>query len=69
MKDLRIEKWDSMNQLDESDYGTIRTTPEGYYVADITKTKDGFQLTFDDIEAMTRDIHHGSVIQWFYSQG
>ena len=69
MKDLIIEKWSPMHQLDESDYGTIRTTPENYYVADITKTRDGFQLTFDNIEAMTREINHGSVIQWFYSQG
>ena len=54
---LRYEKWDSpiMGEL-----GTIRTVPENYYVASVFDD----QLTFNDIEACTRDIDKDYVSKW-----
>ena len=51
---LRFEKWqEPINRQ----LGTIRTVPENYYVATV-------QLTFEDLEEMTRDIDPAYVSKW-----
>lgn len=54
---LRYEKWDKplMGEL-----GTIRTIPENYYVASVYDD----QITFEGIEAATRNINQDYVCRW-----
>jgi hypothetical protein len=59
---LIIEKWSDGNY--NLDFGTIRTNPENYYVATIQN--DG-TLTFDGIEAQTREFPQDKVRAWFSS--
>jgi hypothetical protein len=57
---LIIEKWSEPSSYDS--FGTIRTNPENYYVATIGN--DGL-LTFEGIEAQTREFPHDKVRDWF----
>jgi len=59
---LIIEKW-SDNSYPDS-FGTIRTNPENCYVATIGN--DGL-LTFEGIEAQTREFPHDQARIWFNS--
>jgi hypothetical protein len=59
---LIIEKWSDPSY--NSDFGTIRTNPENYYVATIQN--DG-TLFFEGIEAQTREFPKDKVRAWFNS--
>lgn len=59
---FRIEK---LTYPDPTMIGTIRTVPENYYVATI---KPDYNLEFQGLEAMTRNIDQNMVRQWFQSQ-
>jgi hypothetical protein len=59
---LIIEKWS--DPIDHLDFGTIRTNPENYYVATIG---DDGKLTFEGLEAQTREFPQDKVRAWFNS--
>lgn len=52
------DKWDGIK-------GTIRTEPEGYYVADVNLDNT---LEFGNIETNTRDINQARVERWWKNQ-
>jgi len=54
---LKFEKWENpiLGGL-----GTIRTVPENYYVASVFDD----QITFEGLEANTRDINQDFVAAW-----
>ncbi len=61
---LKYEKWSPIMGGDGVS-GTLRTVPENYYVATVTKDR---QLVFEGIEAMTKDIDKQKVQKWFNKQ-
>lgn len=61
---LRYERWSKLMSGDGVS-GTIRTVPENYYVATVTKDK---QLVFEGIETMTKDVDKKQVQRWFNKQ-
>lgn len=60
---LIFDRW---NPPMDGEIGTIRTTPENYYVASVYENKT---IAFLGIEAQTRDINHKYVKQWAKGRG
>jgi len=67
MKDLWYGGWKEcglmgFNLFYQKSTQTIRTMPENYYVATVNDDKT---LTFQNLEAKTKNIDHTTVIKWF----
>ena len=62
--DLRYEKWERDAAWVDTK-GTIRTTPENYYVADVNFDNS---LEFGNIEDCTRNINQAKVKEWWRKQ-
>lgn len=61
---LRYEKWERDAEWVDTK-GTIRTTPENYYVADVNMDNT---LEFGNLEACTRDINQSRVRAWWANE-
>ena len=62
--DLRYEKWERDAEWVDT-RGTIRTTPENYYVADVNLDNT---LEFGNLEVKTRNIDQSKVKDWWVSE-
>ena len=58
MQQLKFEKFENKT---DSIIGTIRTTPENYYVASV---HDSGIIIFEGIEVNTRNINKDAVFHW-----